>query len=114
MRRKLLRISAMILAVYMALTGSITAFAGEQAKEEKGEIIRQKEERTTEKEAEDKKAEEEKVEEKRRKKRKQKKRKQKKKEPKKRTQKIKMRGKKRESRRKLFILGLTTVMFLKG
>lgn len=64
MRRKLLRISAMILAVYMALTGSMTAFAGEQAKEEKGEIIRQKEERTTEKEAEDKKAEEEKAEEK--------------------------------------------------
>ena len=56
MRRKLLRISAMILAVYMALTGSMTAFAGEQAKEEKGEIIRQKEERTTEKEAEDDKA----------------------------------------------------------
>ena len=53
MRRKLLRISAMILAVYMALTGSMTAFAGEQAKEEKGEIIRQKEERTTEKEAEE-------------------------------------------------------------
>ena len=89
MRRKLLRISAMILAVYMALTGSMTAFAGEQAKEEKGEIIRQKEERTTEKEAEEEKAEE-------------------------KTHKIKKRGKKRESRRKLFILGLTTVMFLKG
>ena len=84
MRRKLLRTFAMILAVYMALTGSMTAFAGEQAKEEKGEIIRQKEERTTEKEAEEEKAEE------------------------------KKRGKKRESRRKLFILGLTTVMFLKG
>ena len=64
MRRKLLRISAMILAVYMALTGSMTAFAGEQAKEEKGEIIRQKEERTTEKEAEEEKAEEKKAEEK--------------------------------------------------
>ena len=64
MRRRLLRTSAMILAVYMALTGSMTAFAGEQAKEEKGKIIRQKEERTTEKEAEDKKAEEEKAEEK--------------------------------------------------
>ncbi len=112
MRRKLLRISAMILAVYMALTGSITAFAGEQAKEEKGEIIRQKEERTTEKEAEDKKAEEEKVKGGRKESRRNENTK--KKEPKKRTQKIKMRGKKRESRRKLFILGLTTVMFLKG
>ena len=50
--------------LYMALTGSMTAFAGEQAKEEKGEIIRQKEERTTEKEAEEEKAEEKKAEEK--------------------------------------------------
>ena len=63
MRRKLLRTSAMILAVYMALTGSMTALQesrqkrkGRNNKTERGEDHR--------KEAEDKKAEEEKAEEK--------------------------------------------------